>query len=153
MQWLERMRLSLRSTTGYQDISKDAALNQRWETALLGLVGQRGRRMRLWSIVTGVLLLFLLVARMGTSVSKSTKTLTAHRVHKLQFKTQELTKYIELYNCHPTRRRTPNSANSSTIPPRPNSSKPQGCQPVQDTCQRIHTQLPNPNAYQLGQRI
>jgi hypothetical protein len=48
--------------------------------------------MRLWSIVTGLLLLFLLVTRMGTSVSKSTKTLTAHGVHKLQFKTQGLTK-------------------------------------------------------------
>jgi hypothetical protein len=92
MQWLERMRLSLRSTTGYQDISKDAGLSQRWETAVLGLVGQRGRRMRLWSIVAGVLLLFLLVTRMGTSVSKSTKTLIARGVHKLQFKTQELTK-------------------------------------------------------------
>jgi hypothetical protein len=153
MQWLERMRLSLRSTTGYQDISKDAGLNQRWEAAVLGLVGQRGRRMRLWSIVTGVLLLFLLVTRMGTSVSKSTKTSTAQGLHKLQCKTQELTKKIGLYNCHPTRHRIPNSANRSTIPPRPNSSKPQGCQPVQDTCQRIYTQLPYPNAHQLGQRI
>jgi hypothetical protein len=91
MQWLERMRLSLRSTTGYQDLSKDAGLNERWERPVLGLVGQRGRRMRLWSIVTGVLLLFLLVTRMGTSVSKSTKTLIDYGVHKLQFKTQELT--------------------------------------------------------------
>jgi hypothetical protein len=91
MQWLERMRLSSRSTTGYQDISKDARLNERWETAVLGLVGQRGRRMRLWSIVTGVLLLFLLVTRMGTSVSKSTKTLIDYGVHKLQFMIQELT--------------------------------------------------------------
>jgi hypothetical protein len=91
MQWPERMRLSLRSTTGYQGLSKDAGLNERWETVVLGLVGQRGRRMRLWSIVTGVLLLFLLVTRMGTSVSKSTKTLIDYGVHKLQFKTQELT--------------------------------------------------------------
>ena len=91
MQWLERMRLSLRSTTGYQDISKDAGLNERWETAVLGLLGRRGRRTRLWSIVTGVLLLVLLVTRMGTSVSKSTKTLIDYGVHKLQFKTQELT--------------------------------------------------------------
>jgi hypothetical protein len=91
MQWLERMRLSLRSTTGYQDLSKDAGLSERWERPVLGLGGQRGRRMRLWSIVTGVLLLFLLVTRMGTSVSKSTKTLIDYGVHKLQFKTQELT--------------------------------------------------------------
>jgi hypothetical protein len=84
------MRMSMRSTMGYQDIHRDGDVSERWEKAVLGLVGQRGRRMRLWSIFTGVLLLFLLVDRMGTSVSKSTKTSIDLGVHKLQFRTQRL---------------------------------------------------------------